>query len=412
MYSIIELPTLVPNPANARHPAEVVAETVGYAQPLDINNKDVAVGQSDSPLGRRHAVQWKDGAVQDLGSLYTDAKGAPDGFSIAFAINGQGTVVGLCARDDDPIAFRWDGIQMTALPSPVGYTHSGARSINRHGDIAGFAADGRYGRACVWYADGNVQVIGLPPALQDWFYDYSVAVSITDSREVLIVAGVDTIYQPFLWTGGNWITLAPPGEFGTYPDAVNESEIVVGAFYWWAPSSGLHSLYGAGPPYRDLALRDINDSGLAVGALIEEFSFKESAAMLQLPGTTLTDLTSLIDPNTGWVLEDADGVNQRGAVVGTGKRFGRQAAYLLRPPPQIPASWLLRPGLGRGARFNPPFPPIGPGGPSPLAGLAGLTSGSPRMRARRALVCAARLLDGRLRAEVEHILRQLESEST
>jgi probable HAF family extracellular repeat protein len=45
----------------------------------------------------------------------------------------------------------------------------------------------------------------------------------------------------------------------------------------------------------------------------------------------MQDLNSLIPPDSGWRLEEAQAINQRGQIVGLGERNGHTRAFLLTP---------------------------------------------------------------------------------
>jgi probable HAF family extracellular repeat protein len=45
----------------------------------------------------------------------------------------------------------------------------------------------------------------------------------------------------------------------------------------------------------------------------------------------MQDLNSLIRPHSGWSLEEARAINQRGQIVGLGERNGHNRAFLLTP---------------------------------------------------------------------------------
>jgi hypothetical protein len=48
----------------------------------------------------------------------------------------------------------------------------------------------------------------------------------------------------------------------------------------------------------------------------------------------MLDLNGLIDPNSGWQLYAAYGINDSGQIVGTGTFAGFSRAYLLTPVPE------------------------------------------------------------------------------
>ena len=57
----------------------------------------------------------------------------------------------------------------------------------------------------------------------------------------------------------------------------------------------------------------------------------------------MTDLNTLIDPSSGWMLEEATGINDNGWIVGYGynSATGRYDAVLLTPIPEPSAFALL-----------------------------------------------------------------------
>jgi hypothetical protein len=62
-------------------------------------------------------------------------------------------------------------------------------------------------------------------------------------------------------------------------------------------------------------------------------------------GLGLTDLNSLLDPDSGWVLKTATAINDRGEIVGWGEKDGETHAFLLQTVPG-PASLAIWAGIG------------------------------------------------------------------
>lgn len=81
----------------------------------------------------------------------------------------------------------------------------------------------------------------------------------------------------------------------------------------------------------------------------------ETAAALWENGAVY-DLNTLLPPDTGWVLNEADDINNSGQIIGYGTYNGQQAAFLLTPtdPTSIPepAAILLAPGFCLLASFR------------------------------------------------------------
>jgi probable HAF family extracellular repeat protein len=77
--------------------------------------------------------------------------------------------------------------------------------------------------------------------------------------------------------------------------------------------------------------RGINDAGQVVG--VSTTSSGSFHAFLHERSATpkMQDLNSLIPPHSGWSLEEARAINQRGQIVGLGERNGHNHAFLLTP---------------------------------------------------------------------------------
>jgi hypothetical protein len=57
------------------------------------------------------------------------------------------------------------------------------------------------------------------------------------------------------------------------------------------------------------------------------------------------DLNSLLEPNSGWILRDAQGINEKGQIVGFGEFEGESRAYLLTPVPEPSTLFITSLGL-------------------------------------------------------------------
>ena len=102
-----------------------------------INDKGVITGSCDLPNGVAHAVIWRDGSIEDLGTL-----GDEDAPSTALDINAQSQVVGTSEALQDRLrAFLWEKGKMVNLnlliPPDSGWTLLVASRINDKGEILG-----------------------------------------------------------------------------------------------------------------------------------------------------------------------------------------------------------------------------------------------------------------------------------
>ncbi len=292
---------------------------------LGINENGQAVGasQSGSVL---YAFLWDDGTLTNLGDLGGQG-------SWAYDINDAGQVVG-----GSPLgggnnhAFRWQTNAMQDLGT-LGGTTSYAFEINNAGQAVGYACcapDTYLSHAVLWGSGGIVDLGDLDPL----WPAISAAYGLNDAGQV--VGGsydASANFHAFLWQNGSMQDLGTLGGDYSSAEAINANGQVVGtarlanstphAFLW---QNGSMQDLGALTWDQSIAY-DINDKGQVVGALQ---TGQTSHAFLWANGQ-LQDLNSLIPANTGWVLQEARAINNKGRIVGFGTFNGQTRAFLLKP---------------------------------------------------------------------------------
>jgi probable HAF family extracellular repeat protein len=101
-----------------------------------INDSGAITGSCDLPKGSGHGVIWRNGSIEDLGTL-----GDGDAPSTALDINDQAQVVGTSEVDDKLRAFIWDKGKMVNLNQMIapnsGWLLLVASRINNRGEILG-----------------------------------------------------------------------------------------------------------------------------------------------------------------------------------------------------------------------------------------------------------------------------------
>lgn len=362
---------------------------------------------------------WADGAavvhpataaalfsVTDLGTVGTG------NLSVANAINNAGVVVGY--TDVTPYqehAFRWSAGTMTDLGVEPGADYSVANAINDAGQVAGTAdrQSGGYGYPARWSASGVLTDLGgsvtnelgvgnaIDPAGRiaggqrpadsegspnAEFYDVNGAPTYLGNPPDSLNAatGVNAVDQvvgspAFVWKSGTLTTLpalagAPAGDAGAV--AINISGQIVG----WsgiAGSSNAHAVLWSGGAVTDLGTVNgitynqanaINAAGQIVGTADPHcYPCVNPVPWLRQPGGALTDLNTLIPAGSGWTLQQANGINDRGQIVGAGLHNGATHAFLLTPAfaanvnfatsaAAVPTGYAADSGAAYGARSN------------------------------------------------------------
>jgi probable HAF family extracellular repeat protein len=296
-----------------------------------INHAGQAVGTEVAYAGgayTQHAFLYRNGTLTDLGTLAGD-------HSFAYAINNAGQVVGMNTAGH---AFLYSDGTLTDLGTLGGY-QSVAYGINDAGQVVGEAdAVPSNSPHAFLYQDGVLRDLGTLGG------SFSRAWAINDAGQV---AGdsrlVNEVSHAFLYQDGVMTDLGTlvgdNSEALCEAYAINDRGQVVGTS---ATSTDLYPVYHAFL-YRNGVMTDlgalggrdsysvangINDAGQVVGYSITPGD--GTHAFLYRDGT-MTDLNSLLPPDSGWVLDEALGINARGQIVGEGLYQGRYQAFLMTP---------------------------------------------------------------------------------
>lgn len=313
--------------------------------PFDLNDAGQVVGDL-----------WSDSQEFREAFLWNPATSANSSLDLpgvdreAFGINASGQVVGYYEYGDQSahLAYLWnpDGTR-TDLPPLIPGTSSEAHAINARGHVVGRSGAqpgvDEVGQAVVWHpqSDGTYSVEALD-APSGWI---SVAVAINDHGRIAgwgydQRAGYE--YARALY----W-----PGDTGS------------------ASVADLGALDALG--LQSSVTRGINAGGEIVGYASDRSGVTKRAFLYR--GGSLIDLTGQISANSGWVLEEANGIADDGRIVGTGRFGGSERAFLLTPI-VVPHHETLADELRRiviaelsyllyGLRNDSPGAVISPGGP-------------------------------------------------
>jgi len=315
LYSITDLGTLTSG---------------GTSVATAINNAGEVVGYSETTTGIEHGFKWISGTITDLG---TESGGS---FSQANAVNDAGQIAGTADREAGGYGYpvRWSAAGVLQdLGGTVTNSLGVGNAIDPSGQVAGGQrpADSEDGPIGILYSQsGTPTYLGNPPDSLD------AAAGINAEDQV--------VGSPaFVWQAGT-VTLLPglPGVGGAGANAINIAGEVVGTV---SEPSGAAAIEDAalwqGGVLTDLGTIDeiqynqanaVNAAGQVVGTANPNCEpCAAPVAWLREPGGSLTALSTLIPSGSGWTLQQANGINDRGQIVGAGLHNGTLHAYLLTP---------------------------------------------------------------------------------
>ena len=299
------------------HSVTAVGPTGDPVSASDINDRGEVVGTAHvaGPTGALGSAAWR----WDAGTTRLVSVAGGDGSASGVAINAAGTMLGQATAAGVEVPFLATG----AVGEPLrGLTQP--TDLNSSGQVTAQALVDGQSRGAVW-SRGNVSLLEAPAGAADG----ARANAINESG--LVAGGVPM--QAATWEDTR---LQPRGCIGTsggcWANGVNAAGHAVGlggettgaALYRDGRVVPLVSPDGC---LSDAA--DINDSGVVVGTSACDDTAR-SAWVRTADGVVALD--DLVPPGSGWTLDRATAINNRGEIVGAGTFNGVPRAFLLRPP--------------------------------------------------------------------------------
>lgn len=331
-----------------------------------LNNQGEVVGLSGAQrIDRRHTFLYRNGAMTDLGRF--GLIGSHDGP----AINDSGQITGVVqfgTQISGPgqrlHAFLYDACGMHDLGTPPGYSLSMGNGINSQGQIVYEAWGNKPGTAlhtdhAFLYSGGRAIDIGVLPGSTGVIpTGINAAGQVAGYSERKIGAGM----QAFIYdsrTRQMTALATPPGFMDSLALDINDQAQVIGsanlssekerAVLW---TSGRATELGTVPGLDNSSGAALNNRGEAVGTVwsrpgcLSQFvndhpnrlkpllplfpQGKTQRAFIYRAGH-MADLNALIPARSGWVLKEAEGINDRGQIVGQGLHHGQERGFLLTP---------------------------------------------------------------------------------
>lgn len=117
-----------------------------------------------------------------------------------------------------------------------------------------------------------------------------------------------------------------PGSFGFFGASAASTE-AAGVLWSGDKMAALPPL----PGDTNSAASSINSADVIVGQSLRVTAQNRLRRACLWDGGRATDLNALLPPGTGWTLEDARAINNKGWIVGNGTLNGKPHAFLLTP---------------------------------------------------------------------------------
>ena len=334
----------------------------GQSFGMDIGQSGKVTGDSYiacSECALSHAFLYRNGIMLDLGTLpggsFSSGFGISEGerregerrkeLLVTGSSNFESCTFDNCSPIHAVLFKNGNVIDLGTLP---GGTDSQGYAVNREGDVTGWADDGQNQHPFL-YTNGQMQDLGtLPGGVEGFGMDLTEGESRDrdtrwanhrDREQRVQVTGFSStaagFEHAFLYRNGKMHDLGTlPGGSSSAGYAINQDGLVTG--YSSASDGNAHAILYSHGVMHDLGTLpgrtesfgdDINRFGQIVGFSRAGF---DSHAFLYSHGA-MQDLNDLISPTSGWILEFANAINDRGQITGTGNHNGEEHAFRLNP---------------------------------------------------------------------------------
>lgn len=260
------------------------------------------------------AILYSKGVTADLGSL----EGRGGGYAFGNSVNDLGQVTGTDLGERIPLAFLYSDNALTQIG---GYDFYG-NGINNAGQITGSSGD------AYLYSNGVITDLGVLPG-----GSMSSGQGINNGGEIAGYGDTPTGNHAFIYENGKLKDIGVlPGGMNSEGAAINDCGQVTGfsdvakgshAFLY---SHGRMKDLGALPGATQSSGNALNNHGDVVGQ-------SNGHAFVYTNGK-MRDLNKLVLPNSGWILQSATGINDKGEIAVTATDISGQGvnfALLLTP---------------------------------------------------------------------------------
>jgi probable HAF family extracellular repeat protein len=296
--------------------ARLLSTLSGECSAWGINNNGYVSGYSYTSQGNQHAVIWNSttNAITDIGTFRNTVTSAFGPTSTAYHLNDLNQVVGNADIPNDAGDF-----------TPFhAFKYSVTTGIVDLGTFTTSSPEWQNGYSIAYDINGNGDAVGLAHD-SSWAFLPFIHNNSTGMKQLPI----DTTYASGEWYA---VVINDNGLIGGHVIAATNQSL---PYYWPNKSSApVKITMPAGFPYGEIY--GINASGQMVGIMwsSDQAGTTEHAFIFD---TTkgVRDLNALIDTTSGWVLNFARDINDKGQVVGYGEKSGLKRGFVLDPGPFV-----------------------------------------------------------------------------
>lgn len=281
-----------------------------------INNRGQVVGNAETERGKMRAFLWQNGQMSSLGSTADDVP------SVAYDLNDSGLIVGTVGETFGPssrgFSMQFGDKQFNLFEPDDVPGGTALMGVNNAGAMVGYQGDTEKGES----AGGASGVIVSPDGKVSAAKDESVHMMLFDINSKNQVAGVIYVEdKPF------GVRLPQKDGFkpvaGSEAWAINDEGSLAlaenGQVVLWIKTAQKEAKLQQGPGFP----LGINNRNQIVGNNAGRAQLYENRGSI--------DLNTLIAPGSGWKLEGACDINDKGQIVGYGTIKGQTHGFLLSP---------------------------------------------------------------------------------
>lgn len=293
-------------------------------------------------VAKTKAVLWQGNALVPLTS------GDRYRISVPSGISDSGMIVGSQYNNPE----KMHGLTWTPtghlLPSVQGFRYVEPVAVNGAGDVAGDARSGTRDHFGAVNSHAFLLKNGQMTDLGTLGGPHSCALGINGTDTVVgksdvnsgFIGSIDRVApqtHAFVWIAGQMKDLGTFGGPNSSAYSVsNTGEIagfadtIYGTGHAFVYQSGVMHDLDTLPGDDTSSAMCVNDRGQVVGYSDNQDVNNGQKAVLWMNGT-MVDLNSLLPKNSGWDLQSAHGINDKGEIVGRGTYHGRKSGFLLIP---------------------------------------------------------------------------------